>query len=241
MVELHDRHTATNLKDEVYQKLAELNIDINQVYSVTVDNGRNMVKMVHLMEKDTTEDIEQYLDSSVDGSMQKTDEETPNGVDGLEDYDDTMEGFLNDLNDLICGHQVACIRCGAHTVQLVVSDVCKDEVHQRNIKAITKIVVAFHNTKYKNFFEVSGGKYPSIPGPTRWNSNFLMQQSLLNSKDFFERLGCEYAELGKLSCFLFISLLLYLSVLIKIVLCFRRSNNILGIHWIICDGVRTTI
>ena len=62
MVELHDRHTATNLKDEVYQKLAELNIDIIQVYSVTVDNGRNMVKMVHLMEKDTTEDIEQYLD-----------------------------------------------------------------------------------------------------------------------------------------------------------------------------------
>lgn len=199
MTELHDRHTAVNLKDELYHALDRFGIDIAQIYSVTVDNGRNMVKMVNLVEKDALEDFDFFLENSVDEDIQKLPENelSENEDEQIQEYDDNIECVLNDLHGIINGHQVVCIRCGAHTAQLVVSDVCKEQIYREQIRAITKLVTTFRNAKYKNFFEVSGGKYPPIPVPTRWNSNFMMNQSLLENKDFFEKLGHEYKELGK--------------------------------------------
>ena len=49
MIELHKRHTAVNLKAEILKFFEEFNINIKQIYSITTDNGANMLKTVELM------------------------------------------------------------------------------------------------------------------------------------------------------------------------------------------------
>lgn len=182
MVELHTRHTAINLRDELYSVLTEHGIDLNQIYSITIDNGRNMVKMTQLVEKDTLEDecIEEDNEDS-----QSSEDETE---------DDIVEALLDDLQDVV-GHQSVAIRCGAHTTQLVVSDACKQ--HQKVIKAATKVVNTMRNTRFNNFFELSGAKKPPVPPPTRWNNVYNMMKSLSNQKDIFIKLGEEFEELSE--------------------------------------------
>lgn len=186
VTELAERHTGIHLKEEVFRILDRLGIRPQQIYSMTIDNGSNMVKMASLMEKDTLEEIE--LDDV--GSSGETDV----GIFAEEEHDTIVEGMLDDMA-LIISHTSVTIRCGAHTVQLAVSDACK--AYQTELKKLSKIVVSYHNAKYKNFFDVSGGKYPSIPAPTRWNSTYLMAASLLDQKEFFIKLGQEFEELGK--------------------------------------------
>lgn len=139
VLELNIRHTAVNLKEELYKVLAEHGIDLKQIYSIMIDNGRNMVKMAQMIEKDTLED--DYDDN--DDNRENVD-----ANDGTDD--EIIEGLLDDLEDAI-GHQAVGIRCGAHTTQLAVSDACK--LHQSDITAITKVVTSMRNTRYRTFFD----------------------------------------------------------------------------------------
>lgn len=46
--EMHQRQTAENLKNELEGILNEFEISKNQIYSITTDNGRNMIKATEL-------------------------------------------------------------------------------------------------------------------------------------------------------------------------------------------------
>lgn len=173
-----------HLKEVVFAILDRFGIHPHQIYSITIDNGKNMVKMSSLIEKETVPE-EEY-----EGSIEC---DTAAGED-LEEQDEVLEGMLSDLESVI-GHTLVTVRCGAHTAQLVVADACKS--HQADLKKVTKVVILYRNAKYKNFFDISGGKYPVTPVPTRWNSYYLMMRTLVNQKDFFMKLGEEFEELSK--------------------------------------------
>lgn len=68
MKELTGRHTAHNLKEEVETVLEEYNINKKQIYSITTDNGRNMIKAVDLL----AESHEENEDDSVIESLSNT-------------------------------------------------------------------------------------------------------------------------------------------------------------------------
>ncbi|XP_062553188.1 uncharacterized protein LOC134218246 [Armigeres subalbatus] len=183
VLELNTRHTAVNLKEELYKVLAEYGIDLKQIYSITIVNGRKMVKMTQLIEKDTLED-----DMDDDG-----DDDIRTSTDDGSSDDGAIKGLLDDLEDAIRNQAVG-IRCGAHTTQLVVSDACK--AHHSEISAITKVVTAMRNTRYKTFFDLSSAKFPPIPTPTRWGSQYSMMLRLAEQKDIFVKLGDEFEELN---------------------------------------------
>lgn len=56
VIELHERHTALYLKEKVEELCAKFGIKRSQIYSATVDNGRNVVKAVDLMQEWATDD-----------------------------------------------------------------------------------------------------------------------------------------------------------------------------------------
>ena len=179
MMELHERHTGQNLKEEVCTLLKQFNIELRQVYSATIDNGRNMVKAVSLLEQEASEEFSNSCNNEGENSLSE---------------DETMDYPLDDLQKTM-NHNVISIRCGAHTAQLVVTDSCKE--HQSVLKTLSKLATSYRNQKFKNFFDVSCGKYPPIPVPTRWNSYYMMLNNLYQQKEFFNKLGEEYGELSK--------------------------------------------
>lgn len=60
MTEMTVSHTSQNLKEEILKSLENYNIKLEQVYSITSDNGRNMIKAVHLL--NDNEENENSLD-----------------------------------------------------------------------------------------------------------------------------------------------------------------------------------
>lgn len=58
VIELHDRHTAVYLKEKVDELCGKFGLKRWQIYSVTVDNGRNVVKAVDLMKEDSSTENE---------------------------------------------------------------------------------------------------------------------------------------------------------------------------------------
>lgn len=95
MVEMKCRLTAEHLKKMVEDTLRAFNCNINQVCSITTDNGANMVKCCSLLENEQ------------DADHEDTDNETDNV--------DESEGSLD--NTPITS-MLRCVRCASHTLQV---------------------------------------------------------------------------------------------------------------------------
>lgn len=126
--ELTERHTGVYLKEKVFQILQRLDIFPHQIYSIAIDNGSNMVKMASLMAKDTLE-INENEDIDKEIIEENFNEE---------EQDDVVEGMLQDLESIVSHTVTVTLRCGAHTVQLVVSDACKG--YQHELKMLSKVI-----------------------------------------------------------------------------------------------------
>jgi len=68
MKELTERHTAAYLKEELEKVLEEFEIKKNQIYTITTDNGRNMIKAIELFSSDINEveENEEFLTIETD-------------------------------------------------------------------------------------------------------------------------------------------------------------------------------
>lgn len=53
MVEMHEKHTAVNLKKMLLETLEKYNIKKEQLYSITCDNAANMMKLARIMNDET--------------------------------------------------------------------------------------------------------------------------------------------------------------------------------------------
>lgn len=92
--------TGVNLKAEVEEVLRDFNIAKNQIYSITTDNGRNMLKAVDLLASTTYEE----------NSDQNDFEES---LFNLEEFENTFSAE---------NRNIFSVKCAAHTLQLVVKD-----------------------------------------------------------------------------------------------------------------------
>nr|XP_012151014.1 PREDICTED: uncharacterized protein LOC105663859 [Megachile rotundata] len=139
--ELFLRQIAENLKSEVFTVLSDFRINSEQVYSITTDNGRNMVRSVALLGEDVSvgdceeskeEDIEDILESNdaneetVDHTLLALAEEWPQIIDNVPEIEPSA-GIISQ-------------RCAAHTLQLAVWDALgkfQEPIHKmRNVKKL---------------------------------------------------------------------------------------------------------
>lgn len=106
MIELLERHFALYLKQQVLNILERFDININQVYSVTTDNGANVIKTSKLLQEYSANEIDN--DDNFDDQL----------------FDNVSEGISDSLS---------VVHCAAHTLQLAAWDVLKqlkDEVNR---------------------------------------------------------------------------------------------------------------
>lgn len=186
MIELKERQTAAFLKTKILEVLASYSVSIEQCFSVTVDNGANMLAAVRKLKLD--------LDNIL--SQQR---EIQNLNDAETDVDDgEEEDHGHELTDALSHEfqeQLNLIRCSVHTLQLAILDVVDKK--NETVQTITSIAKKCKGIKYKTHFEYHDAILPPVWSQTRWGGIYKMIECFLHQREFFENLGEEFPELGK--------------------------------------------
>lgn len=203
MIELKQAHTAEYLADILVDALNEYGISLNQVISITTDNGSNMVCMTKKIENMLlTDDNEQ---NSTPESARKNQQETTDtfeiddtdlgDLDAAIANDETLLADLFDENDMYeeiinsmalnlrnrTGNDMLCtvpIKCAAHTLQLAVQDAIKSlSTSDQNLIELCRKAGQFlrlQTTGNEMHRLNMQCKLPSKDVPTRWSSTFIM-------------------------------------------------------------------
>lgn len=178
MIEVKVRQTAQCLKMKIMEVIQKFNVSIAQIFSVTCDNGSNMVAAVNLLKKEIAEHAL---------ASQDDDEDDEDGNPSNEEFLDLLSHELEDNLNLI--------RCAVHTLQLAILEVVNKS--NESIKEITAIAKKYRNIKYKANFEYHGASFPPIWGQTRWGGIYVMMECFVRQDKFFNEIAAQFPELGK--------------------------------------------
>ncbi|XP_058817285.1 uncharacterized protein LOC131680588 [Topomyia yanbarensis] len=177
MVEVRESQTAKFLKRKVLDVLSRYDVSIDQIFSITSDNGANMLSAAKQLQEHFTYTIQS------NGNMQS---------DGMEDdsrRDDLVEALTTELST-----HFNIVRCAAHTLQLALNDVVRNT--DPNVKCITDFVKSVKKIKYKSSFDVNKASYPPLWSPTRWSGKYVMIRSIIQQESFFTSLVEQFPELS---------------------------------------------
>lgn len=166
MVEMKEKHTAVNIKRIICNTLDKFNLNIEQIYSITSDNGRNMIKETSLLNEQLDE--ENLWEEHVNENAMEHSE-------------------FNEINRLIdiekkSNYLIRTIRCAAHTIQLAVWDVIKNSDLQTKIKKFRDLAVALRTPTHRALLERNNEKTALLNNVTRWNSTYEMLKRLVELK-----------------------------------------------------------
>lgn len=187
MIRMLQSHTGSFIATLIKEKLAEYNITLNQVYTLTTDNGSNMLKACSLLENIAAVD--------------ENDELSPSGLDEeidtlanylniedllINDDDEEEESVLfNDRNlnaaaRIIVGENnqiqhITGISCGAHTLQLeIVDSINKWELKYGLLAKCREIMTKLRTQNILAIINLKQLKVPILDCLTRWGSQYLM-------------------------------------------------------------------
>lgn len=177
MLEVHQRQTASFLKTKVLEIIHSYGIKIEQIFSITCDNGANMLATVKLLKHELEAEMMNWEEAEADPG------------------DDTEKKIFESLSEDFQG-QLNLVRCAAHTMQLAILDVVNKT--NENIKQITDIVKKFKHIKYRTTFEHYNASYPPVWSQTRWCGIYMMIESIIKQETFLRHLAEEFPELGNL-------------------------------------------
>uniref|UniRef100_A0A034WXN7 Zinc finger BED domain-containing protein 4 n=1 Tax=Bactrocera dorsalis TaxID=27457 RepID=A0A034WXN7_BACDO len=155
MLKLKQKHTAQYLTTKIENVLKSFNIDKAQVYAVTTDNGRNMVKAVELL------------------SLHSDDEESDSEI------EDNYESIVCNVRF----ENIISIKCAAHTLQLAVKDYL-DNLNTNVVNKSRNCVKYLRTPAYRHSIKSSQTLKPILDVPTRWSSTYNMLKRLLHLKEF---------------------------------------------------------
>jgi hypothetical protein len=114
LVQLIENQSAANLKKVIKTVLDKYSVAPKQIYTMTTDNGANMLKCV----ADMRNDLERETNDPF--GIEETIEQV---IDGL-DYEEALLQSLELLDDSLPANPVIMkgVKCAAHTLQLAVGD-----------------------------------------------------------------------------------------------------------------------
>lgn len=187
--------TGKNLYGLVKEKLAEFGIDLKQIFSVTTDNGKNLLKMIKLIRKDLAKKNNGSSDgmsSDESGGEEYGDEDDDDNNENAPAYDlqndeifdpelfnvEYFEDLLSNLrNEFDCSYNSLFIgiSCAAHGLHLVVKDAIN---HCDGIKELIEkfrsLAKKLRTPKLRAELIMKNKTMALIDVKTRWSSTYNM-------------------------------------------------------------------
>uniref|UniRef100_A0A182P7I5 DUF659 domain-containing protein n=1 Tax=Anopheles epiroticus TaxID=199890 RepID=A0A182P7I5_9DIPT len=181
MLELNNRYTGTFLKTNILEILAQYDISLDQIFTVTCDNGANMIGAV----KELQSDLHIFSNSPPEDDTCSVPREQIDWTDYLErEFSQTF----------------STVRCAVHTMQLSVGDVLK--AYDTDIRKCTSVSNNCGKIAYKSVF--SNESLPPLYSKTRWGGIFEMLKHVTENEELFSELGQQYPELDLMEQWQFI-------------------------------------
>ncbi len=172
MNELDGSSTAENIKREILCCLELFKIKIEQVFTITIDNGTNVVKASNMLNDEYIE-IENHVAENFINSITCPSEEEKN----IEDLVQSV-GKVGDIST---------IRCVAHTFQLAINSFFIET--QEIIQLVRNLAKELRCPRHKTLLKQHCLATPSIDNATRWSSVFNMLESVVKCKKLVDILG----------------------------------------------------
>lgn len=198
VIPLDSSHTASFIQQKLLECLDGFGIQYDLVISVTTDNARNMIATInnldehligqseHVPESNT---IQQPMDSILhDGISHQLNQQEIEEIFNQAADDEELERIINDEEDFeqlfteIIGGMgqstklVNTVRCGAHTLQLMVRDAIDKSNFKRILTLCRAAVKLLRTQKYRHDAKEAEIEYtlPVMFCTTRWDADYLM-------------------------------------------------------------------
>ncbi|XP_062551259.1 uncharacterized protein LOC134216373 [Armigeres subalbatus] len=175
MLEVRERQTAKFLKTKIMEVVLSYGVVVGQIFSVTCDNGANMLAAVRLLKQEF--------------ELLACDSEN---IDEMERADHEAHEFVAELGNEL-QENLNLIRCAVHTLQLAILDVINKS--NASVKIVTEIAKKCKHVKYTLSFDTAQVSRPPVWGPTRWCGIYEMNDSFLRNEHFFKQLAQQFPEL----------------------------------------------
>lgn len=163
MVPIQERHTGKNLAKLVKGSLAEFNISLLQVYSVTTDNGSNVLLSAEIMNE-----LAEAIADDIEGDLTL-------GQVEVEFYQNLLkETEAEFFNDNV-PHYIISLACGAHTFQLALEAAIVDSGNTAEV--IEKCRTIMKKLRTPNILRAIKEKklnFPLLDNDTRWTGKYSM-------------------------------------------------------------------
>ncbi|KAK5866668.1 hypothetical protein PBY51_020839 [Eleginops maclovinus] len=176
--DLTERHTSEYISSVVMDVLRQYNISLQQVYSVTSDNGANMLKAVSLLS-----DIQERALSNEDATCEET-EEIGEDVEMVGEDEGSQEEPILQLDSVSHGHVLRSVRCAAHTLQLAVDDSLKQA--SNIIAKARRVAKRLRSQNVVCVLKRMGHKRAIVDCATRWHSTHLFDNDAFIAAVFLD-------------------------------------------------------
>ncbi|KAH7979646.1 hypothetical protein HPB49_010268 [Dermacentor silvarum] len=174
MKKLFDIDTLLSISSQVKSTLSRYDLSVAQVYSVTADNGANMLKAARLLGETDHETDASSSDEEGDSGYPEF-EHCGSLLDNAEDAESVgLDGT---------GFQLG-VRCAAQILQLAVSDALKDSGSNTLVAQCRALAKKLRAQSAMGLIRKLGLRKPIIDCPTRWMSTLAMLTRLVELKDF---------------------------------------------------------
>lgn len=165
MSRMTEAHTGLYIAELVRKTLLKYGIPINQVVSITSDNGKNMLKAVKVFQLFQSHLIDDFLEANKDIELSSNKEAEK----FINLQIQKLEHLVNDKK-LVCG-----VHCAAHTTELAVHDAINSSPMENKVIGLARSLVKKLRTP--SILTLIGKKKlrkPIIDCVTRWSSTFKM-------------------------------------------------------------------
>ena len=161
-LDIHARHKAEDIQNALESVLDRFGIRKEQVLGISTDNGSNMVKMVKDFGKVDEignfpeERLGKAHDAYKEGNIE--DQDIEDTLSEADLFDQEYEGYFDEISRNI--NTIHLQRCGAHTLQLAVTDGLKDSgikailAHTRKVAKACRTPIAMEFCKHTKPFKV---------------------------------------------------------------------------------------
>lgn len=100
--------------------------------------------------------------------------------------EDTLDNVLIDEIEFELSSILTVLKCAVHTLQLAVHDAMKTLNMSTNLNFIRSVIKKLRTPKYRQLHVDNNANKVQMDVPTRWNSIYLMLQSLIVNKDLYK-------------------------------------------------------